>query len=359
MKALNILIYTTTVLSLISCWRTDKKAQETGGKLAQSLEINEVEVITLAPVDFPRQLVSNGKLNAASHASLSFGSSGTVSSINTRNGQYVSVGSTIATIERRDLDLALESATIALEKAEYDLYDYLVGQGYTARDTMNVPYEVLATAKMKSGYNSAWNGLSRARHDKEGTILKAPFRGRIADISIGVHEQIGSSPFCTLIDDSSFYVEFTVLESDYSFLSVGLPVRVIPYADETLSFNGKIADINPTIDGNGQVLVRARVSGNAKLVHGMNVKVVVERIVPDQMVVPRSAVLIRDNLDVVFTYTDDGRAHWTYVKILMSNGESHVIQANENRNSLLVFGDKVIVSGNLNLADGSNVVLKK
>lgn len=359
MRALNILIYTTIALSLLSCGRSEKKAQETRGKLEQSLEINEVEVITLAPVDFPRQLVSNGKLNAASRASLSFGSSGTVSSINTRNGQYVSVGSTIATIERRDLDLALESAAIALEKAEYDLYDYLVGQGFPARDTMNVPYEVLATAKMKSGYNSARNGLSRARHDMEGTILKAPFRGRIADISVGVHEQIGSSPFCTLIDDSSFFVEFTVLESDYSFLSVGLPVRVIPYADESLSFNGKIADINPTIDGNGQVFVRASVSGNAKLVDGMNVKVVVERIVPDQMVVPRNAVVIRDNLDVVFTYTDDGRAHWTYVKILMSNGESHVIQANENRNSSLVFGDKVIVSGNLNLADGSNVVLKK
>lgn len=359
MRALNRLIYIVAAFSLFACGRTGKEALGVDGMLTQSLELNEVEVITLAPVDFPRQLISNGKLNAASRASLSFGCNGTISSINARNGQYVSAGTTIATIESRNLDLALESAAIAMEKAEYDLYDFLVGQGYAARDTVNIPDEVLATAKMKSGYNSARNGLRRARHDKEGTVLKAPFRGRIADISMGEHEQSEGLPFCTLIDDSSFFVGFTVLESDYSFLSVDLPVRVIPYADENLSFNGKISDINPTIDGHGQVFVRARVNGNSKLVDGMNVKVIVERVVPDQMVVPRSAVVIRDNLDIVFTYTDDGKAHWTYVKILMSNGESHVIQADEGRNSFLGFGDKVIVSGNLNLADGSTVALKK
>ena len=90
----------------------------------------------------------------------------------------------------------------------------------------------------------------------------------------------------------------------------------------------------------------------------MNVKVVVERMIPGQLVVPRSAVVIRDNLDVLFTYTPDGRAHWTYVKILYSNGDSHVVTANTDRNATLNEGDQVIVSGNLNLADNSEVTLK-
>ena len=105
--------------------------------------------------------------------------------------------------------------------------------------------------------------------------------------------------------------------------------------------------------------MRAQVANDGSLIDGMNVKVVVERMIPGQLVVPRSAVVIRDNLDVLFTYTPDGRAHWTYVKILYSNGDSHVVTANTDRNATLSEGDQVIVSGNLNLADNSEVTLKR
>ena len=83
-----------------------------------------------------------------------------------------------------------------------------------------------------------------------------------------------------------------------------------------------------------------------------------ERNIPDQLVVPRSAVVIRDDLDVLFTYTDDGKAHWTYVRIVASNGDSHSVVANADRGSVLSEGDRIIISGNLNLADGSDVVLR-
>jgi len=76
------------------------------------------------------------------------------------------------------------------------------------------------------------------------------------------------------------------------------------------------------------------------------------------LVVPRSAVVIRDNLDVLFTYTPDGKAHWVYVNILDSNSDSFVIEANADRNAKLSEGEQVIISSNLNLADGSAVTLK-
>ena len=117
--------------------------------------------------------------------------------------------------------------------------------------------------------------------------------------------------------------------------------------------------MNPLIDKNGQVAVRARIAGAAGLVDGMHVRVIVQRSVPGQLVVPKSAVVIRDNLDVLFTYTDDGKAHWTYVNILASNADSHVVIANVARGARLEEGDRVIVSGNLNLADESEVVLAK
>ena len=347
------------LLLLASCGNGGNSEAGQDGKLQQKPAINEVEVVTLEKTDFPRQLLSNGKLSAVSRARLVFPTGGPVESIYFKNGQVVPAGATIARIARPDLQIALESAEINLQKAEMDLYDYLVGQGYTAKDTTSVPADIMAMARMKSGYLAAKNALARCRYDLSGTVLKAPFRGRVADIKLSRYDQAGSEPFCTLVDDSAFLVDFTVMESEYGFLSVGLPVRITPYADASRSYQGTIANVNPSVDKNGQILVQARIKGESGLLDGMNVKVTVERIVPGQLVVPRSAVVIRDNLDVLFTYTEDGKAHWTYVNILASNGHSHAVTANTDRGASLQEGDQVIISGNLNLADGSDVVLKK
>lgn len=347
------------VAALTSCG--DKRTSEEGrnGKLQYSPQVNEVEVITLERVDFARQLLSNGKLAASKKNALLFGTTGKIASINVKNGSVVNAGATIATLDRPDLSLALKSADIALKKAEIDLYDFLAGQGYHARDTVSISDDLLAMAKMRSGYTTAENGLSKARYDISGTVLRAPFHGKVADVKLRRYDQYsGAEPFCTIIDDRILDVDFTVMESEYSFLSIGLPVKIRPFADEGKEYTGKIIGINPSVDSKGQISVRAQVVNDGSLIDGMNVKVVVERMIPGQLVVPRSAVVIRDNLDVLFTYTPDGKAHWTYVKILYSNGDSHVVTANTDRNAILNEGDQVIVSGNLNLADNSEVTLK-
>ena len=214
-------------------------------------------------------------------------------------------------------------------------------------------------AKMRSGYTSAKNSLERAKLDYEGAVLKAPYSGKVADLKLKAYDRTTSEPFCSVIDDSSLDVDFSVMESEYAFLEKGLQVRVIPFADPSKSVTGKVSEINPTVDKNGQIAVRATVRNDGSLIDGMNVKVIVERMMPGQLVVPRSAVVVRDNLDVLFTYTDDGVAHWTYVNIIRSNGDSHVVTANADRGARLNEGDKVIVKGNLNLADGSKVQIKK
>lgn len=328
------------------------------GKLEYAPEVNKVEVITLKRTDFPKQVLSNGKLSAAGRASLKFRTIGPLSEINVENGGKVASGAVIARVDRPDLHLALQSAEIALEKAEFQLYDVLAGQGYQAKDTISVPKDVLAMAKMKSGYNSSVNALERAKYDLEGTVLKAPFSGRVADLKLKKYDNVSSDVVCTLLDDSRMDVLFTVMESEYSFVQKGLTVKVIPFADESRSYTGKVTDINPVVDKNGQVTVSARIPGNSFLADGMNVKVIVEKTETGKLVVPRSAVVIRDNLDVLFTYTPDGKAHWVYVNILDSNSDSFVIEANADRNAKLSEGEQVIISSNLNLADGSAVTLK-
>lgn len=346
-------------VALASCKSGRKTEDAKDGKLDYSPQANDVGVMKLKRTDFARQLLSNGKLVALRKSDLQFRTTGKISSINVRNGERVTTGAVIATLDRPDLKIALEASGLSLKKAELDMYDYLVGQGYAAGDTISVSSELLSTAKMKSGYSVAKNDFARASYEVDGTVLTAPFSGRVANIKQKPFDETPSGIFCTIVDDRSFEVEFSVMESEYSFLSVGLPVRVATFADESKEYSGKITAINPVVDEKGQVAVKAQIFNDGSLIDGMNVKVIVERMIPAQLVVPRSAVVIRDNMDVLFKYTDDGKAHWTYVTILYSNGESYVVEANKDRNAELKEGEQIIVSGNLNLADNSDVHKKQ
>ena len=342
-----------------SCKGNEKKSVNSReDKLQYVHQLNEVEIITLQRQDFARQLLSNGRLRAGKKSFLNFGTTGKVGSINYKNGQFISAGACIATLERPDLKLVNESSEIALRKAELDLHDFLAGQGYNASDTLSVPASLMVTARMKSGYATAMNNLLRARYDLSGMYLNAPFSGRVADITLKCHDYYSGNAFCTIVDDCTMDVDFTVMESEYSFLAIGLTVKIRPFADDSREYVGKIQTINPMVNDVGQIKVCASVVNDGFLIDGMNVKVIVERSIKNQLVVPRSAVVIRDNMDVLFTYTDDGKSHWKYVNILHSNGVSYSIEANKARNVELDEGEKVIVSGNLNLADKSDVVLR-
>lgn len=347
------------LLTVISCGN-NSGSKESGpdgaAKLQYAPEENRVEVMELKKVPFRKQLISNGRLHAISRAELSFRTNGVVSEVNYGEGTRVAKGAVISAIESESQRLAYESSKIALAKAEYDLYDLLAGLGYDAKDTLSVSKEVLSMAKMRSGYDVAINSLQKSRLDLEGCKVVAPFAGKVTNLKAQKYSQTPSDPACVIIDDSRMEVEFSVLESEYSFLAKGLDVKIIPYADMTISVSGKIKSINPSVDDKGKIKVTAEVRNDGRLIDGMNVKVVVEKEITDQLVVPKSAVVIRDNLEVLFTYKD-GRAQWTYVYVVMSNSENHSVIANEERGAILNEGDQIIISGNLNLADGSSVTV--
>lgn len=326
-------------------------------RLKYSPQVNEVEVVTLVRQDFPMQLLSNGKLCAARRSALYFAEGCVVSKINAVSGTYVREGSVIAEIDSREQSEALESARLDLDKAHLDLLDFIAGLGYSTSDISSVPDDVLAMAGIRSGYSMAKANYKKAERALQATVLRAPFSGKVADLKLKMWDRTGSDPFCAIIDDSSFEVTFTALESEYGFLQQGQNVRVTPFSDGAAVIYGKISSVNPTIDKYGQVAVTATVPSSKGVVDGMNVKVIVDRTIKDQLVVPKSAVVIRDNLEVLFRY-NKGKADWVYVNTLMANSDSYVIEANKDRSAEIHEGDLIIVKGNLNLADGSKVELK-
>lgn len=356
-RYINILLIA-IAFAAVSCSSGKGGAKKEDGKLEYSQQINFVDVMVLEKTNFNHQLISNGKLEAQAKATISFPATGVVEAVRFSEGDQVRKGDIIATLVSDDKKLALESARITFRKAELDMYNELAGYGYKGRDTSSVAKDMLAIAKLRSGYDAAKNSLERAKNDMEGCSLRAPISGRIAYMNLKANSQTPTEPACRIIDDSRFNVRFPVLESEYPFIEKGLQVIVVPYAQESVSVKGTVTNVNPAVDANGQVMVTAAMPNPGRLIDGMNVKVSVQRAVPGMLVVPKSAVVIRDNQYVLFKYKS-GRAGWTYVNILDSNSDSHAVTANTDREAELEAGDTVIISGNLNLAEGSEVTLKR
>ncbi len=57
--------------------------------------------------------------------------------------------------------------------------------------------------------------------------------------------------------DEIMEVEFPVIESEYSFINQGMPVGIIPFINDSTTITGRITQINPLVDENGMVKVKA------------------------------------------------------------------------------------------------------
>lgn len=345
------------VLAVAGCRDKNNAESEDMAGMARgeySAEQNIVSVEKLEYRTFHKQLICNGRVQAAEKSTISFSANGTVERILVHEGQQVNRGDILASLEKTQLKEQYESASLAFEKARMSLADRLLDYGYSLADTATMPAEVKRSIYINTGFSDSEMAFRRAVRDYENADLRAPFSGKVASITARTYEPSGA--FCTLIADQTLNVTFSVLETEYKFIRLGQTVTITPFVDEDVSLSGTIESVNPTVDQNGQIQVIAKVRNNGKLLDGMNVRIIVESEMPHQLVVSKNAVLIRDNKEVLFRYID-GQSAWTYVHVLMSNSTEHVVEANAERGAELNPGDLIIVSGNLNLGDGTAVKL--
>ena len=361
MRISGLVIAALTVMAVTGC--KDKSGnndstlnEEAEGTERQdySAEKNIVKVEKLEYRTFHKQLICNGRVEASEKSKLQFAANGTIAAICVREGQHVSKGEVIASLDKVQLKEQFESASLAFEKAKLSLADRLLDYGYNLNDTATIPADVKRTIYINTGFTDSEMAYNRARRDFENADLKAPFSGKIASITGILHEQGGA--FCTLIADQTLNVHFSILETEYKLVKVGQAIQISPFVDEEKVIRGSVTSVNPTVDQNGQIQVTAKVANDGSLLDGMNVRIIVENDVPHQLVVSKNAVLIRDNKEVLFRYVD-GKSVWTYVHVLMSNSTEHVVEANTDRGAELNPGDLIIVSGNLNLGDETSVEL--
>ena len=346
------------IVSSCSGKKSDEEKEEQGVTTVLPDTKNEVSVQVLKKRSFHHELVSNGKVTARGKADLRFETGEVIAHIYVKNGDRVRKGQKLAELDKFRLEHRLAQAEDALLKSELELKDVLIGQGYKPDDFGRVPAETMKIAKVKSGYEQSRSQYELARREMEHATLTAPFDGVVANLFAKAYNAANTSEiFCTVLDTRGMEAEFTVLENELAFIKTGDKVWVTPYAGGN-AFEGSVSEINPLVDAGGMVKVKAEVDGKGRLFSGMNVRVSVRRNLGEQLVIPKSAVVLRSGKQVVFTLKRN-KALWNYVHTGLENAMECIVSDKSEKGveDGLLEGDTVIVTGNLNLAHEGEVVV--
>lgn len=273
--------------------------------------------------------------------------------------------------ERRESDGAGGDTIAALEEELVDLWEQ-ERLGKMSRDERLARERAIEIAALENGafrqrLVDARTGLAgakadeeRARLNLERTEIRAPFAGVVSNLTLQPGERITTGdPICNLVDNVDVEAEVGVLESDLRGLVVGRPaLLMIPALAETLQASVDV--IAPEIDPDTRtcrVLLRYR-SEDGRVRPGMFVRAsIAGQTFEDRILVPREAILMRDERPLVFK-VEDGRAKWVYVTTGMQNDRvveiSGVIQGGP-----LDPGTKVIVTDHLTLTENAKVKVTK
>lgn len=337
-----------------SCTSSDKKEVEASINTVLPNENNDIKAIILEYTDFSHELISNGTVSAGQKADLRFESSEIVEKIYVKNGQRVSKGQKIAMLSQFKLQNSIKQSLDNLEKAKLELQDVLISQGYVLRDSLKIPAEIMKIAKTKSNYDNSIVQYDLARYNLKHSVLYAPFDGVVANLFSKEHNTPpASDPFCSVIGNQSLEADFMVLESELPLIHIGDQVQISPFSFSDYTTGGKVNEINPVVNENGMVRIKATITKTDKnLYDGMNIKVRIQRSVGKQLVIPKEALVLRNNKKVVFT-VKGGKAYWNYVQTGLENSTVYVITEGLNQ------GDSVIYSGNLNLSHEAPVKILK
>lgn len=338
-----------------SSQKTDTDTQKSSSGLSTDSvvdKIAEVTVMELKPGTFSHEIVSNGRLTAHEKVDVNFQTPGIISAIHVKNGQRVTKGQKIASLDTYKLENQLEKDRNAVASAKLEMQDVLIGQGYDPEHIETISADVMKLARLRSGLQQAELTLTATQREVHDATLTAPVSGVIANLSSKPHNASPTAePLCRIINDSRMDVEFPIIESELPIVKPGDIISVVPFSD-IKPHSGHITEINPMVDENGMVKVWASVDGGNGLIDGMNVRVSVKRKVGEALVVPKSAVVLRSGRQVVFTLDGD-KAMWNYVTTGLENLNEYTIVDG------LTPGMKVITSGNINLAHEAPVKVIK
>lgn len=306
---------------------------------------------------------AEGTAEARRRATLRAEVGGPVREVAVAEGDPVREGQLVARIDSSSYLLDLENARAEFEKARAEFRTMTLG-GEEMDLSDEEREERRRQARIRSGLTQAEVELERARYELDKTRIRAPFAGRVANLTVSEGARLDPrDSVAAVLDLSQVEVDVDVLETRITHLEEGRRARVRFTALPDEAFPGRVVSINPLVDAESEtVRVTVRLENpEARVLPGMHASVeVAGRRYADRVFVPRDAIVERDRRDVVFTFAPSdsasgtGRAQWKYVTTGLEN-EDFVEIVPDEETEMLEPGELVLVEGHTTLTHDARV----
>ena len=336
----------------LACGDNNKRASEESDKRAGIFpEPVEVKVIKIKKGLFENRRYTNGIIKSGRKAIVSFPMSGILLEMRAYNGKSVKKGEIIAILDTTEVAVAIKRARIQLERTHLLFFDNLIARGYDVKNLQKIPSDVLENSKILSGFKEAEINLEEALNNYQKCFVRAPISGIIASMDNEIHGQVIQwKQLCTIVDNSNLQVYFKIFQSDILFVRPTTMVDIISLSDGNACSRAKVGYISPMVDENGMCEVSAKVTLNNCdfLTDGMHVKVSVNTVRKSVLILPKQAVVFKDDKPVVFV-VKNGQANWTEVSIGSENDHYYLVESG------LEPGDVVVIENNSWLGHNASI----
>jgi RND family efflux transporter MFP subunit len=287
-----------------------------------------------------------GALNSKNTSVLSSKIMGTVADLTVQEGDFVSRGRLLLTVESGEISAQVHQARAAFHnaKAQFDRIKGLFDGNAATQMEMD---------QATLGFESAKAGLAAAKSMESYTVVTAPISGRVVEKRINPGEMaLPGQPLLRIEDNQNLRLEVTVREQDIRHVHAGKNVLVRIDALPGREIKAKVAQVVPAADPRTHSFtVKIDVPAESGLITGMYGKAYFSIGRREALLVPRSAIVELSGLSGVYVVSGDGNALFQMVQ----PGETHgdMVEAVTG----LMAGDRVIVSGQAAGIDGKKVVV--
>ena len=244
-------------------------------------------------------------------ADVSVFTTGIVKTINVMEGQRVSKGQTIATIESPEFTKIQESYLTSKSNLEYlkleferqkTLSDEEVNSKKVFQKTKS-DYEI-----ERARFNSLQKQLNTLHISGNGNSTAtvpviAPISGNITEIYIKIGSNVeAGKPLMNIVDNSKLHVDLLVYEKDLFKVKQGQNVRFILTNQDNTEINGKIFSVGKSFENETKsVAVHADISNNQqKLIPGMYVNALIDAGANTVKALPSEAIIKADGKEFIF-----------------------------------------------------------
>jgi len=231
-----------------------------------------VTVAEAKTADWNKRIKAIGTLIAYQGVDISSEVAGIVTSINFESGQEVETGKLLV-----ELDSQSELASLASAKAQYEADNSQYQRWIKLKDKEFITKNALDTQVALVDIAKSQIGIAEAALAKKS--VAAPFSGKlgIRQIDLGEYVAPGTS-IVTLQSIDQLLLDFTLPESNFKDLAVGLSVTFKVRSYPGRLFTGTVTAWNPLLDENTRnVAIQAEVDNRErKLAPGMFAEIEVE-----------------------------------------------------------------------------------